>query len=98
MPDYPRTCPVDGWSLGADPRRRWCSPRCRQAVYRAGGPAALAEMLEATAGVFASVGQRKDARELRDKAARVRAVVEEQSEPKNAEPNGSARVIRKGAS
>jgi len=52
-------------------------------------------MLEATAGVFASVGQRKDARELRDKAARVRAVVEEQSEPKNAEPNGSARV--KGA-
>jgi len=29
-----------------DPRRRWCSPRCRRLVHRFAGPLALAGTLE----------------------------------------------------
>ena len=42
-----RVCGACGGPFpNADPRRRWCSPRCRRLVHRIGGPLALADMLE----------------------------------------------------
>lgn len=33
-PELVDGCPVCTAPLGGDPRRRYCSPRCRQAAYR----------------------------------------------------------------
>jgi hypothetical protein len=39
------TCPACGEALPtADPRRIWCSAKCRRWVHRVGGPAAAASL------------------------------------------------------
>ena len=51
-----RSCPACGSTFEAlTARRRWCRPSCRQYVYAAGGPAALARFLRQQARIVRAV-------------------------------------------
>ncbi len=53
-----RTCPACGTPLpGIDPRRRWCSSRCRKWVSKVGGRLGAAELKEAWASSWESISR-----------------------------------------
>lgn len=57
-----------------DPRRKWCSSRCRRAVHKLGGLAGAARYKRSWAEVFASAGQRRDAKRYRAEAEALEAM------------------------
>jgi len=76
--DLPRICPVDGNPLpGDDPRRRYCSPRCRQWVHRVGGLLAAAQLKEEFAAGWERAGPKMnpDAYEIAAECRREAAIL-----------------------
>jgi hypothetical protein len=76
-----RLCPACSEEMpDSDPRRRWCSARCRRLVNKLGGPAGLAEHYEANARTWIRMGPdsnpdyKQIAAELRASARRLRQV------------------------
>ncbi len=74
-------CPACGSQMpDSDPRRRWCSARCRRRVSKAGGALRLARRLETFAEAWddleaTSMGPRSSrGADLRERAARLRQV------------------------
>lgn len=64
-----RHCPSCGEPIPTnDPRRVWCSGKCRRWVSKVGGPAKAAQLKRGWARVFRSVGQERDATEIESHA------------------------------
>ena len=61
-----------------DPRRKWCSPRCRKQVNALGGPAGAARYKRGWAAVLGSAGQRRDAKRYRAEATALEALAQQQ--------------------